>query len=492
MTEHTPALIVLVPLVSALLLPILALVSKVLARGWTLVALLGTHAGSVSTLIYVLANGRWHYYLGGWAPPWGIEYVLDPLGAGMATLVSFLALLVAFYSGPYLKDAAPLKTGSFYALFLLVTAGLLGMVVTGDVFNLFVFLEISALATYGLVAMGGHRATVAAFRYLIVGTIGATFYLLGIGYLYAVTGTLNMADLAERIMPLLNSQAVVVAVALILAGFGIKMALFPLHGWLPDTYAYAPAPVTTFISAVMGKVAIYVLYRVFYFILGGTGPVLPALTVLGWAGAVGILAGSLMAIAQRDFWRMLAYSSIAQMGYIAVGLSLGNMMGITGALLHILNHAVVKGGLFMVAGGVFWRTGIRDIPSFIQMSRRMPMSMAVFVAAALSMIGIPPTVGFFSKWYLVLASIEASAWPFVIVIVVSSLLNAVYFFRIIENSYLRFRTAEEDEVAVGGTELPATMLVPMVVLGVAVFMLGVLSGEVVTNIISFALPWGTQ
>jgi len=502
MSEQVPALIVYVPLFVALMLPALCWLSTRLVRALAVLAVAASHALSVAALVHALTVGTESYHVGGWLPPWGIEYVIDPLAAGMAALVSFISLLVVVYSGPYLKVDPPLRKGAFYALYLLLTSGLLGIVCTGDVFNLYVFLEISALSTYALVSSGGDRAVVAAFRYLLIGTVGASFYLLSVGYLYSITGTLNMADLAAQLPSLLDSRAVVVAVALLVAGLGIKMALFPLHGWLPDAYSFAPPPVTAFISAVMAKVGAYVLYRMLFFVFGAAGPVDPALNVVGWAAAAGILAGSIMAIAQRDFFRMLAYSSVAQMGYIALGFSLGNAMGLIGALLHVLNHSVMKGCLFMVAGGVRWKTEERDIYRFAEMSRRMPLVMGAFLVAAMSMIGLPPTGGFFSKWYLVLGSLDAGAWPFACVIVLSSLLNAIYFFRVIEHVYLRRRAektgpepAESEAPAPAPAtrprlELPLAMMAPILLLGAGILALGVFSESIVSHVITSALPWG--
>jgi multicomponent Na+:H+ antiporter subunit D len=389
-TAHMPALIVVTPLAVALLTPIITRISPVLARVTALTALLVALASSIGSLNIALAEGAWHYFFGGWAPPWGIEYVIDPLSGGLATLVSFFGLLVLFYAGPYLAPKIAKEKGYFYTLYLLCVAGLLGMVVTGDVFNLYVFLEITSLAAYALIASGGSKATVGAFRYLLIGTAAASLYLLGIGYLYALTGSLNMADLAQ-LLPMVDAPtALVLATGLIIIGLGIKMALFPLHGWLPDAYASAPAPVTAFIAAVMAKVSAYAIYRILFFVLKAADPTTIALNMVGWMAAAGILFGSIMAIAQRDLWRMLAYSSVAQMCYIALGLALANTMGIYGALLHILNHAITKGCLFLIAGSIAWKTGIRDINQLAKMCRRLPWTMAVFIVAAMSMIGLLP------------------------------------------------------------------------------------------------------
>jgi multicomponent Na+:H+ antiporter subunit D len=490
MTAHLPVLIVVVPLAMAVLVPLASLLAARLARGLTLAALMATSLCAVMALARVLSQGNWHYDLGGWAPPWGIEYVIDPLSGGLATLITVIALLVAMYAGPHLSGWSVSRAGIFSSLYLLLTTGLLGIVVTGDLFNLYVFLEISSLAGYALLSSGGIRSAVATFRYLLVGTIAATFYLIGVGYLYALTGTLNMADMAARIPAAVDSNVFVVAVAFIVIGLTIKAALFPMHGWLPDVYTYAPAPVTGFISAVMAKVSAYALFRVLYFVLRPEGVVGQALTFLSWAAAVAIVAASLLAIAQRDIRRMLAYSSVGQMGYIVLGLSLGTPTAIMGALLHVLNHAIMKGCLFLIAGGVQWRTGICKVEDFIGMSRRMPLTMAAFVVAALSMIGLPPTAGFFSKWYLLTGALDAHAGAFVVALVLSSLLNAVYFFHVIEVAYVRQPEMTEHGETLGlpRHELPVRMLMPILILATSVVLLGFLNQTVVTQIIHYALP----
>jgi multicomponent Na+:H+ antiporter subunit D len=504
MSDHLPILMVVIPLVAAMAAPLLAYLSAAVVRGVALSAIFIALVCSAGALIRVLEEGRaWHYHLAGWPPPWGIEYITDPLSGGMTVLVSFFALVALVYAGPYLQERSTTEKGVFYALFLLTLAGLLGMCITGDLFNLFVFLEISSLAAYGLIAIGGRRAVVAALRYLIIGTVSASFYLLGVGYFYVMTGSLNMADLSTLLPPLLDSPAGILAVALIVVGLAIKIALFPLHGWLPDTYSYTPAPVLAFIAAVMTKVSAYALYRILYFVAGGGESVALVLEVLGWIAAAGILFGSIMAIAQKDFFRMLAYSSIAQVAYVILGLAVGNALALIGALLHILSHSVVKGLLFFIAGGVKWQTGARQIPDFVGLARQMPWTMGVFVIAAMSMIGIPPLIGFFGKWYLVLGSIEAGAWGFVVVLIISTLLTAVYFFRVIEQVYELRKPRPEIEYGSEAAdrptrmrpatgirlELPAAMLVPIIVLGVGVIILGIFNESIITNVIQYALPW---
>ncbi|HUG52802.1 MAG TPA: proton-conducting transporter membrane subunit [Vicinamibacteria bacterium] len=495
MTRHLPVLVVVLPLAGAVVAPVVGMVSVRAARWLGLGVLLLALLGSLGALHLALAGGTLRYELGGWAPPWGIEYVVDALSGGMAVLVSFMALVTAVYMGPQMRGHEGLTGGAQYALHLLLTAGLLGIVLTGDAFNLYVFLEISSLSAYALLAGGGPRAIVAVYRYLLVGTIAASFYLLGLGYLYALTGTLNMADLAARLPEVPETGAVVVGLALILVGMAIKAALFPLHGWLPDAYSYASAPVASFVASVMSKVGAYVLLRVLFFIFQGGEVVGRALDLLGLAAALAMVAGSVMALAQRDLRRMLAYSSVGQMGYVVLGFGLGNVAGLTGSLLHMVNHAVMKACLFMAGGNVLWRARTARVAGYAGMAQRLPLTMAAFTVAAISMIGLPPAGGFFSKWYLILGALERGRWVYVGAIVASSLLTAVYMFRVLESAYFgapapATETAGE-EAANGprdaGGEAPAAMLVPVLILALAVLGLGVFNQALVEGVLTPAL-----
>jgi multicomponent Na+:H+ antiporter subunit D len=438
---------------------------------------------SIGGLITVLQSGPIHYYLGGWAPPLGIEYVLDNLSAFMAVIILSIAFLSMIYSRQSFLKEVPEKIVPLYALLLLLLAGLAGIVVTGDLFNIYVFLEICSLAAYAVMGIGNDKAPVAVFRYIIMGTIGACFYLLGVGFLYFATGSLNMADVAQLLPGLVDSRLVVAAAVFIVIGMALKMALFPFHIWLPDVYTYAPSGVITFVAPLMTKVGAYVVIRMLVSVfmpdyLVGTFPIL---TVVSWMAAIGIIAGSVMAIAQKDLRRMLAYSSVAQISYVALGIGLANPLGLIGAMLHILNHAVMKGCLFQVAGGIRYSTGLWQIPRFAGLGRRMPWTMAAFTVAAVSMVGFPPAVGFFSKWYLVLGSVDAGNWFFVAVILISSLLNAVYFFRVLEKVYA---SPPGDDAAVNtAVDPPRSMLAPMIILAVSIIVLGVINAIIVTNVL---------
>ncbi len=442
---------------------------------------------ALAGLFQVLSGGELRYFLGGWPPPIGIEYVLDPLSAFIAAVVVFIGLIAVIYPPQAGLYQAPRKGIPLYGLLMLLLAGLTGVVVTGDLFNLFVFLEIYSIASYALITLGGDRAVVASFRYLILGTIGGGFYLLGVGFLYFSTGSLNMADVAQRLPAIYDSPAVMAAAALIVVGMGIKMALFPLHVWLPDAHTYAPPVVAAILASIQVEVAAYVVIRMFLTVFQPQyfSEWLPVTSLIGWFGAVGIIVGSVMAIAQRDFKRMLAYSTVGQIGYIGLGIGLANPLGLIGALLHILNHAFMKSCLFLVAGGVLHQTGLREISRFAGLGRRMPLMMAAFTVAALSMVGIPPTCGFFSKWYLVLGSIDAGNWVFIAVILVSSLLNAVYFFRVIEKVYAAPPSGEA--VVEQATEPSARILVPILVLAVGILVLGLINAVIVTQVLELVV-----
>ncbi|MGZ8478262.1 MAG: proton-conducting transporter transmembrane domain-containing protein [Candidatus Binatia bacterium] len=478
-------LAVLIPgplLFAAFIVPLAGLLHKGLVPA---VALLGVGlaaAASVWGMWAVVHQGTLRYHLGSWAPPLGIEYVLDPLAAFMALVVTVSGLFSLVYFSPALRHEVPDRFVIAHALALLFLAGLCGMIVTGDLFNLFVFLEIASLSAYALVAIGDKQAPVAALRYLILGSLAGSFYILGVGFIYFVTGSLNMADVAQRLAPLYQSRAVVAAAILIALALALKMALFPFHLWLPDAYTYAPSAVAGLIPPVATKVAAYVMVRIF---LGVFQPSfgfdrVALLPVISWLAAAGIIYGSVMAIAQSDLRRMLAYSSVSQIAYVGLGLGMGNSMGLIGALLHVVNHAAMKACLFFVAGTVRQRTGQVQISNLTGLGRTMPWSMAAFTIAALSMIGVPPAAGFFSKWYLMLGALElANPW-FVTVILLSSLLSAVYFFRVLENIYVKTTTMPGAKV---GAEAPPAMLAPTLITAAAVLVLGLANSVIVTQLL---------
>ncbi|KKM17236.1 hypothetical protein LCGC14_1677750, partial [marine sediment metagenome] len=394
MTEHFPILLVLVPLLTAVLIPLLARVHGSIPWMMTMLSSALAFLVSIALLLRVLSEGRISYWLGNWPPPWGIEYAVDYLNGFVLVVVSFIALMVAIYSRTSIeKEIRQFRHTAFYTLYMLLVAGLLGIVITGDIFNLYVFIEISSLAGYALIASGTReKALTASFNYLILGTIGATFLIMGVGLLYMVTGTLNMADLGERLPELYESRVVLTAFAFFSVGLSLKMALFPLHIWMPNAYTHAPSAVSAILAAISTKVGAYALIRIMFTVFDvefATSVSYEMIFII--LASAGILAGSILAIAQTNLKTMLAYSSVAQIGYIVLGAALINETALTGSIMHILNHALMKGALFLVAGAVVLRTGAEDISALRGLGRKMPFTMAAFTVASLSMIGVPLT-----------------------------------------------------------------------------------------------------
>ncbi|HSG65420.1 MAG TPA: proton-conducting transporter membrane subunit, partial [Gammaproteobacteria bacterium] len=332
LSEHLPALAPVVPLIGAVACAILrqGAVSWLIALAscWSLPLI------SILMLGQIEAAGPISYALGGWPPPIGIEFRVDQANAYLAILVSLMAAGVMIGAPRSIADeVTPENRGWYYAMFLLCLSGLMGMIVSGDAFNIFVFMEVSSLASYVLIALGrDRRALMASFQYLIIGTIGATFYVIGVGLLLTMAGTLNLADLATRLADVETQRPLIAALAFIIVGLGLKLALFPMHLWLPNAYAYAPSATSAFLSSTATKVAIYLLLR-FVFSVYGIDFALdntPAGLVLLLLAALAMISGSLSAIFQTDVKRMLAYSSVAQVGYMILGVALVSEAGLTG------------------------------------------------------------------------------------------------------------------------------------------------------------------
>ena len=468
-SAHLPPLQIIIPLLSAPLCLILYRPAwvRLFALAVSIVSLLI----SIELLQQVLANGVISYEMGDWAPPWGIEYRIDLLTAFILLIVSIIGAVVMVYAGKSVAKELPgQKQTLFYIAYLLCLAGLLGIIITGDAFNLFVFLEISSLSSYILISLGrDRRALTASFQYLIMGTIGATFILIGIGLLYMMTGTLNMQDLAQRLPEVIETRTIHAAFAFLTVGICLKLALFPLHLWLPNAYTYAPSAASAFLAATATKVAIYILLRFVFTIFGaafafGVMPLSETLLVLA---TLAIFVGSAAAIYQDNIKRMLAYSSVAQIGYMILGISFASVTGVTAGILHMFNHALMKGGLFLALGAVFYNLGSVRIENFRGLGKTMPWTMAAIVIGGLGLIGVPLTVGFVSKWYLVTAALEKGWWPVAVIILAGSLLALVYVWRLVEAAYF-----QEPETATVH-EAPLSLLIPAWVLITASIYFGI-------------------
>jgi multicomponent Na+:H+ antiporter subunit D len=476
MVLQLPAIIVVTPLAISIIVFIAGWRYIRFAYPMAMAALTICLLSSIAILHRVVEHGIILYWMGGWQPPWGIEYRIDRLNAFILCLVSCLGFIAAVYAKNSVEKELPGKISQFWCLYLLLITGLLGIAITGDMFNLFVLLEVASLSGYALVAIGKNKATLAGFRYLIIGTIGASFYLLGIGYLYISTGTLNMNDLQQLLPSLYDSRVVKTAFVFILIGFAIKVALFPFHAWQPDAYTYAPSAVSVILSTAAAKTFIYALIRIIFsvFTVNFLKASLPIVEIICWMAVIAMLTGSIFAIQQNNLKRMLAYSSVANVGYIvlAIGLAPSTSLGLTPAVMHILNHAIIKGSMFMAACAFIYKLDLWDIRKFAGLGRQMPYSCMVLILGALAMIGMPPGAGFVSKWYLILAALEAGRYMFVVIIFISTLLMIVYFWRVIEIMYIRSPETNQGLAAHESGDVPLSMLLPSLFLGLLTFAIG--------------------
>jgi multicomponent Na+:H+ antiporter subunit D len=464
-TTHLPALQVVVPLMSAPLAVLLrqpGLAFAVVTGGaWF------AFASAVMLWLQVQSGGDISYHIGSWAPPWGIEYRVDRLSSLVLVLVSGMAAVVLPWSRASIeREIAPELHYLYYAMFGLCVAGLLGITITGDAFNIFVFLEISSLSTYVLIALGkDRRALAASYRYLIMGSIGATFIVIGIGFLYLMTGTLNLADMAARLAGSHNTRPVLAALAFLTVGVSLKLALFPLHQWLPNAYTYAPSAVTAFLAATATKVSIYVLIRFYYGVFGESlvYQQLPLAQTMLSLSLLAMFAANFIAIFQHNLKRLFAYSSVGQIGYITLGLSFDSVTGLSASIVHLVNHGVTKAAIFLLIGGMALglsgKSGGTTSPGFDRLnglSQRMPLTSFGVVLAGLSLIGVPGTAGFVSKWTLILAALEKGQFWLVGAIVLSSLLAVVYVWRFVEAAYLLPAPPGQTQRC----EAPLSMLLP--------------------------------
>lgn len=472
LAENLPILQVVLPMLAA---PLCVVIHDRQASWWVALSVTwASFANSLALARKVYHEGLISYAVGSWEPPWGIELRIDEFNALVLCLVSAISAVVLLAAPrSFDKEIKPDRHHLAYAAFLLCMTGLLGIASAGDAFNVFVFLEISSLSSYGLIALGpSRRALSAAFRYLVTGTLGGTFILLGVGLLYMSTGTLNLVDLHQRIPQSDGHRTLLVALVCVVVGACIKLALFPLHGWLPDAYTFAPSVITAFLAATATKVAFYVLAR-FLFNVFGSGTSVGKLHV-EWVllplALVAMVFGAAAAVFEADVKRMLAFSSLSQIGYMVVGLSLISQSGVTGGIVHLLNHGLMKSGLFLALACIALRLGTTRMDHLRGLARTMPFTAAAFLVGGLSMVGVPATVGFVSKWYLVLGAFEAGKWWVAALILLSSLLAIAYVWKVVEVLYFAEPT---DDALADVDEAPWWMLGPTWVLVGASVVFGV-------------------
>lgn len=486
MRSALPGLVFAVPLVGGLLIALLSAFRPRSARPIAILSLGLAATLATWTLFSVAEQGRLLVYMGGWRPPWGIEWSVDSVAAMAIAMVAWTGWLVLAGTGEIIRHETGSREPGFYACCLLMIGGLIGMTATGDLFNLFVHLEIVSLTAYSLVGSGGRGAPAAGIRYLVIGSLGASLYLLGVGHLYAATGTLNIGDLAARLPATEEAPLIRLGTAFIAAGLAVKMGLFPLHGWVPTAYGAASSSAAALMAPLVTKVCAFALIRVLFW---GFGPAhfdreWILLEGFCWAGAAAILWGGVAAYFEDDFRRLLAYSSVSQMGIVSLGIGLANRQAVTGALLHLVNDALMKGALFVVAALLLHRFGISRVRDLGTLRGRAPWTSAAVAVAGLSLVGVPPLCGFFGKWYVLLGALDAGRPLFGAVVVAGSLVTAAYVFRILERMYF---SSPEGEPAV--KEAPRSAVSIACFLAAVLLIFGVASGNVVAYI-ARSLPSG--
>ena len=475
--QHFAIYAIVTPLFVAAIIPIVAQWKKNLSMPLAGLSLATSLALSALLLPKVLASGCLSYHMGSWEPPFGVEIRIDFLGIFMMILISAVCLVAAIYSRKYISsEVEEGKTATYYSLFLVFSASTLGFCATGDIFNMFVFFELTAVTSYALVAIpGSSKAIKAAVKYLLMGVPASILVLLAVSLLYSVTGTLNMADLAEKIASSGYTQVIIVAYVIFAVGFAVKAALFPLHTWLPDAHSMAPSPVSALLSGLFVKMGIFGMIRLAHSVypayLSSDLSVINSL--LTWVAAAAVIYGSIMAIKQKDFKMMIAYSTVAHVGCILIGLGLTDVRALMGSMYHIMAHSLAKACFFLCAGSIIYQSGYRMVEDLKGASTKMPLTCAAFALASLSIVGIPPTAGFISKWYLVWGSLNAGNVLVGVVILLGSVMAAVYCFRVVY--YMFFLPPSKGAWQEVSGEAPVSMVCTSWVLAAATLVLGILA-----------------
>ncbi len=441
---------------------------------------------SVLNLYNVIQYGEVRYEFSGWTAPLGIEWVADGLASVILVLLSVLGLLGVVFTGPTSPKALGRRIVHYYTLILLLVSAFTGIVFARDLFNLFVFFEVAAISSYALVGFAGGRALFAAFRYLILGTLGSFLYLLGVSYLYAVCGTLNMADIAEKLPFLLGSKALLGGLLFMFIGLAIKMALVPFHAWLPEAYTYAHESIAPILASLVTKLALLVWVRIIYWVFNASVDIynIPILQLVEVIGALAAVIGASLALAQRDIKMIFAYGGISHIGIILIGIGQGNQTGYVGGVFYLLNDAVMQAGLFFLAGVAFCHYGVRTIEDMGHVGKQAPWLTGSLIVVALGMIGLPPTGGFFGKWYIILGALEAGNYISVVAVVLSTLLTLAYFVKLFEAISRQPSTGLDVQTSI----IPFPFKLTLGVTSAAIMILGLLSSPIIQLLLSQALP----
>ena len=459
-----PILLIGIPLFFAFLIAVLSPLSKKSAKYMPIIAFGANLTVALSLIPPVLKNGVVVATTAGIKPPFAINMAVDRLGLLLVVIASLLGFLVSIYNTVYIQEEPSEK---FYMLFTLLVTGVTWMIVTGDLFNLFVAFEVTSISAFGLVGFHRDKGSVeAGFKYLVMGSIGASLLLIGVVMLYAATGTLNMADIAQKILRFSFAQKLL-PYTFIFTGLGIEGALFPLNAWLPDAHPAAPSSVSAILSGIMTTAAIYAIIRITVTVFNYYQVVI----FLILFGLLTLIFGETAAFFQKDIKRMLAYSTIGQTGLFFYAFALGSTHGMQGAFMQMINHSLAKAMLFLLVGGIILRIGSRNIEDFAGVGRKMKVTAFFFAIAAFSLMGLPPFFGFWSKLQIIFATLQgvnAYTIVFVVIVLFMSLIEGAYFFKVLQLMFFR-----EPREGVEIKEAPGWMLTAAIVLGIILLVISI-------------------
>jgi len=482
-----PVLLIAVPLGLAFAIPLFNLFWKATAKYIPLVALAFNLVVSLLLLTQVFENPV-IVSIGGWRPPFGINLVAGPVGVLFSAIIALVGLLVSVYALDYIKEG---PTEKYHMLYLLLLTGATGVVLTGDIFNLFVFFEILCISSYALVAYLRDKAGIeSAVKYLIQGAVGSSLLLIGIGLLYGLFGTLNMADIAQNIKSI-SPISVFVPMVLIITGLGVEAAIFPLNAWLPDAHSSAPSSISAILSGIAIEVGLYAVARVIFTIFGASSIFL----FLALLGILTLLVGEMCAFSQNNIKRMLAYSSIGQIGLILFALAIATSYGVTGGLFQLVSHTLSKALLFLAVGYMIHQTGSLQISALEGMGKKMPLTCLAFTIGAFSLVGLPPFIGFPSKFLVVRAALATKETYFCVLIglaLLGTVIEGAYFFRVVQVLYFYPVRYEKSSNGVKGEkpnprrkEAPIIALISMFIFVALIVIIGIYP-KLVTDVLSSA------
>ena len=491
MSHQLPVILFLLPLFAAISMPVVCLKH----RHWSYpisVATLGIMVViAILNLHSVINYGEVRYVFSGWDAPIGIEWVADGLASIVLVLLSSLSLLCVLFTGPTSPKALGGRIIHYYTLILLLIAALTGIIFARDFFNIFVFLEVAAISSYALIGVTGGKALFASFRYLIIGTLGASLYLLGVSYIYAVSGTLNMNDLVERLPLLIHSKAFLGGLLFMFIGLGIKMALIPFHAWMPEAYAYSHESISPILASLVTKVALIAWVRILYWVLNASVVNLdiPIFLLVAILGSLAAIIGAILALAQRDLKMMFAYGGISHIGIILIGIGQGNQTGFAGGIFYLLNDAIMQAALFFLAGIAVYQYGVKTIDDIGRVGKQVPWFTGSLIVVSFGMIGLPPSGGFFGKWYIILGALEEGNYFSVAAVLLSTILTLAYFVKLFERIFRQSSAREEAQHEEAQHSVtPLSFKLALGITCASIIILGLFSSSIVQLLLDHSLP----